>query len=97
EPPLAQRWQELGGAVVGQERPADIAQRLQGDSHAEICVGVARAACDGALKCADRVRCAADLEKGEAEVVLDDGVGRLQERRVTQRSNSIGWSPILQE
>jgi hypothetical protein len=36
---------------------------------------------------------AADLEAGEAEIVLDDGIGRLQQRCIAQRRGRIGWSP----
>ena len=93
EPRLGQRRLKLGRTVVGQDGPAEIAQLLQGDSHAEICVRVARVAGDGALKCGDGLRHAADLQAGQAEVVLDYGVGRLQQRRFAQRRDRIGRSP----
>jgi hypothetical protein len=35
----------------------------------------------------------ANLEAGEAEIVLDDGIGRLQQRCLAQRRDRIGWSP----
>ncbi len=88
---------ELGGAVVGQHRRAEIAKRFQGNSHAEISVGVARVAGDGALKCAYRVCNATDLEQSEAEVVLDEGVGRLEERRFPQWTDGVGRSLVLQK
>ncbi len=77
EPRLGQRRQKLRGAIVGQNGSAEITQLLQSNSHAEKCVRVARVADDGALKRAYGVRHMADLEQGKAEVVLDDGVGRL--------------------
>jgi hypothetical protein len=73
-----QGWEELSGAVVRNDCRADVAQLLQGDSEAEICIGVARVAGDGPLLCLDGIRYAANLEAGEAKIVLDDGIGRLQ-------------------
>ena len=93
EPRLGQRRQQLGGTVVGQDCPTEIAQLLQGDPHAEVCVRVTRVAGDGALKCGDGVRHAADLQVGQAKVVLDYRVGRLQSRRFAQRHGSIARSP----
>ena len=93
EPRLGQGWEQLSGAVVRNDCPADVAQLLQGDSQAEICIGVARVAGDGPLQCRDGIRYAADLEAGEAEIVLDDGIGRLQQRCIAQRRDRIGWSP----
>jgi hypothetical protein len=45
------------------------------------------------LQCRDGIRYAADLEAGEAKIVLDDGIGRLQQRCIAQRRDRIGWSP----
>ena len=53
EPRLSQGWEQLSGAVVGDDGPAKVAQLLQGDSQAEICIGVARVAGDGLLQCRD--------------------------------------------
>ena len=77
EPRLGQRRQQLGGAVVGHDGRAEIAQLLEGDSQAEIGIRVARVAGDSPLKCGDGLRQAADLEAGQAKIVLDDGIGRL--------------------
>jgi hypothetical protein len=77
EPRFGQRWQQLGGTVVGQECRAEIAQLFQGDSHAEVGVRVTWVADDSALECSDRIRHRADLQSGEAKIVLDYGVGRL--------------------
>ena len=93
KPRLGQGWEQLGGAVVRSDCPADIAQLLQGNSQAEICIGVARVAGDGPLECRDGIRYAADLEAGEAEIMLDDGIGRLHQRCIAQRRDRIAWSP----
>ena len=76
---------------------ADVAQLLQGDSQAEICIGVARVAGEGLLECRDGIRYPADLEAGEAEIVLDDGIGRLEQRCISQRRDRIGRSPGPQQ
>ena len=93
EPRLGQGWEQLRGAVVRSECPANVAQLLQGDSQAKMCIGVARVDGDGPLQCRDGIRYAADLEAGEAEIVLDDGIGRLQQRGVAQGRDRINWSP----
>ena len=77
EPRLCQGWLQLSRAVVRRDCPADVAQLLQGDSQAEICIAVGRIASDGSLQCRDGIRYAANLEAGEAEIVLDDWIGRL--------------------
>ena len=92
EPCLRQGWEQLSGAVVRNDCPGDVAQRLQGDSQAKMRVGVARIARDGPLQCRDGIRYAADLQAGEAEIVLDDGIGRLQQCCIAQRRDRIGWS-----
>jgi hypothetical protein len=58
-----------------------------------MCIAVARVAGDGALQRSDGFCYAANLEIGEAEIVLDDGIGRLQQRCIAQRSDRIGWLP----
>ena len=62
-----------------------------------MCICVTRAADDGWLQCRDCIRYAADLEAGEAEVVVDNGIERLQQSRVAQRRDRIGWSPSPEE
>jgi hypothetical protein len=42
-----------------------------------MCVREARVAGDGALQCRDGIRYVADLKAREAEIVVDDGIGRL--------------------
>jgi hypothetical protein len=76
-----------------QRLPADVAQLLQGDSQAEICIGVARVAGNGSLQCCDGILCASDFQAGETEIVLDDGIGRLEQRCIVQRRDSIGCAP----
>ena len=93
EPRLSQGWEQFRGAVVRNDRPADVAHLLQGDSQAEMCIGIARVAGDGPLQYRDGIRYAADLEAGEAEIVLDDGIGRLQQCCIAQRRDRIGGSP----
>ena len=83
--------------MIRNDCPADVAQLLQGDSQAEICIGVVRVAGDGSLECRDGIRYSADLEAGEAEIVLDDGIGRLEQRRIAQRKDRIGRSPSPQQ
>ena len=61
EPRLSQRWEQFRGALIRSDRLVDIAQLLQGDSQAEICIAVARVAGDGALECRDGIRYTADL------------------------------------
>ena len=78
--------------MVHNDCPTDVARLLQGDPKAEICVGVARVAGDGPLQCHDGVRYTPDLEAGEPEIVLDDGIERLQQCRFAQRRDRIGWS-----
>jgi hypothetical protein len=53
-------------------------------------VTVPRVAGDGALKCGYCLRQFAGLQAGKAKIVLDEGVGRLQERRFAQGYDSIG-------
>ena len=55
EPCLGQGWEQLRGSVVSNECPAGVAQLLQGDSEAEMSVGVARIAGDGPLQCRDGI------------------------------------------
>jgi len=52
---------------------------------------------DGLLQCSDGIRYVADLEAGESEVVLDDGVGRLQLGCIAQRRDRIRWSTSPEE
>ena len=59
EPCLGQGWKQLSGVVVRSERAANVAQFLQGDSQAEMCIGVTRVAGDGPLQCRDSIRYAA--------------------------------------
>jgi hypothetical protein len=61
-----------------------------------MCIGVARVAGDGSLECLDGIRYAADLEAGEAEVVLDERIGWLEQRSIAQRRDRIGWLPGLE-
>ena len=58
-----------------------------------MCIGVARVAGDGPLQCGDGIRNAANLEAGEAEIVMDHGIERLQQRCIAQRRDRIRWSP----
>jgi hypothetical protein len=97
EPCLGQGWEEFCGAVVCGESPVDVAQLLQSNSQAEMCIGVARVVRDGPLHRRDCIGYAADLEAGEAEIVLDDGVRRLQQRRIAQRRDRIGCPPGAEE
>jgi hypothetical protein len=97
EPCLGQGWEQLSGAVVRSDCPADVAQHLQRDSQAEIRIGVARVAGDGPFECRDGIRYAADLKAGEAEIVLDDRIGWLQQRSIAQWRDRIGWSPGLEQ
>ena len=46
-----------------------------------------------ALQCLNRIWEAADLEAGEAEIVQNDGIRGLQQRRVAQRYDRIRRSP----
>jgi hypothetical protein len=39
----------------------------------------------------------ANLEAREAKIVLDDGIGRLQQRCIAQWRDRIGWSPGLKQ
>ncbi|HXC42809.1 MAG TPA: hypothetical protein VNY51_04700 [Candidatus Dormibacteraeota bacterium] len=71
EPRLGQGREQLSGTIVGSDCSADVPQLFKGDSQAEICISVARVASDRALQCGDRIRYAADLQAGEAEVVLN--------------------------
>jgi hypothetical protein len=52
---------------------------------------------DSLLQCCDRIRYLADLEAGKAEIVLDDGIGWLQQRCFAQRRDRIGWSPGFEQ
>ena len=97
EPCLGERGEELSGAVVGNDSPAGVAQLLQGDSQAEVCIAVARVAGDRQLECRDSIRDASGLEAGETEIVLDDGVGRLQQRCLAQRRDGIGRLSCLEQ
>ena len=80
EPRLGQGGEQLRGAVVGNDCLPDVAQLLRGNSQAEICIGVARVTGDGPLERRDGIRYATDLKAGEAEIVLDDGIGGLEQR-----------------
>jgi hypothetical protein len=91
EPCLGQGWEQLSGAVVCDDCLSDIAQLLQGNSQAEICIAIPRVAGDGPLQCRDGIRYAADFEAGEAEIVLDGGIERLQPRSFPQRRDRVGW------
>jgi len=97
EPRLSQGWEQLSGAVVRSDCPADVAQLFQCDSQAEICITAARVASDGQLQCRDGIWYAANLEAGEAEIVLNDCIVRLQQRCIAQRRDRIGWSPGPEE
>ena len=93
EPRLGQRWEQLSGAAVRNDRLADVTQLLQSDSQSEVCIAVPRVAGNGPLQCRDGIRYAADLEAREAEIVLDGGIRRLQQRGIAQRRDRIAWSP----
>lgn len=54
---------------------------LERDSQAEIRVGVARVARDGAPQCPDRLLRQTDLQAGEAQVVLNCGIVGSEQRR----------------
>ena len=97
EPRLGQGRKELSGAVVRHDGLADVAQLLQSDSQAEICIAVARVAGDRPLQCRDGIRYPADLEAGEAEIMMDDGIGRLQQRGFAQWRDRIGRLPRLEQ
>jgi hypothetical protein len=56
-----------------------------------MCIRVARVACDSPLQGLDRISDTTGLETGEAEVVLDGSVERLQPRCIAQRRDCIGW------
>jgi hypothetical protein len=71
EPRLGQGRQQLRDTAVCSDCPADVAQLFQGDSQAEISIGVARVVGNGALQCRNGIRYAADFEAGEAEIVQD--------------------------
>jgi hypothetical protein len=58
---------------------------------------IPRIAGDGALKCGDCLRQFAGLQTGKAKIMLNEGVGRLLERRFAQRRNSIGRLAGLEE
>jgi hypothetical protein len=62
-----------------------------------MCIGITWVAGDGPLQRRDGIRYAADLEAGEAEIVLDDGIGRLQQRCIAQRRDRIGWLPRFEK
>jgi hypothetical protein len=49
------------------------------------------------LQRGDRFRQAADLEESEAEIVLDDRAGRLQQRGVAQGWYRFGWLAALEQ
>src|SRR4029077_18630335 len=92
EPRLAQGWEQLSGAIVRNDGSADVALLFQSDSQAEICVAVARVDSNGPLQCRDGIRYASDLEAGEAEIVLDGGIKRFEQRCIAQRRDRFGWS-----
>ncbi len=96
EPRLAQGWKQLCGTVIRCDRLAHVAQLLEGDSQAKMCIRVTRLIGNGQLQCRDGIRYTADLEAGETEIVLDRRIGWLQERGIAQRSDGIGWSPGLE-
>jgi hypothetical protein len=60
-------------------------------------IGIARVTGDGPLQGRDGIRYAAHLKAGDAEIVLDDGIGRLQQRCVAQLRDRIGWSSALSD
>src|ERR1035441_8437434 len=71
EPRLGQSWDQLSGMVIRNDCSADIAQLLQGNSHAEICIAIAGIAVYSPLQCGDGVWYTANLKVGQAEIVLD--------------------------
>jgi len=79
--------------LEGDDGPTDVAQLLQCDPQAKMGIGEARLSGDGLPQCRDGVRYEADFEAGEAEIVLDDGVGWLQQRCFAQRRDRIGRPP----
>ena len=93
EPRLGQGREQLSGAIVRNDGAADVALLLQSDSQAEICIAIARVDSDGPLQCRDGIRYASDLEAGEAEIVLDGGIERFEQRCIAQRRDRFGWSP----
>ncbi len=97
EPDLGQRGENLGGTVIGHDGPADVAPLLQGNSQAEMGIGIARLAGHCPLQGGDGVGQAADLEAGQAEIVQDAGIGWLQPRRFTQGRDGIGRSRVLEQ
>jgi hypothetical protein len=74
-----------------------VALLLERDSQAEICIGVARVSRDCSLQGRNGIRHAADLEAGQAEIVMDDGIRGLQRRRIAQRRDRVGWPPSPQK
>jgi hypothetical protein len=93
EPRLGQGWKQLRGVVVCSKSTADVAQLLEGDSQTEIGIAVTRVTGDSPLECGDGIRYAANLKAGEAEIVLDEGIGWLQQRCIVQRRDRIGRPP----
>ena len=77
--------------VVRNQCPADVAQLLQSNSQPEICIAVTWVAGDGPLQCRDCIGYAADLKAGEAEIVMDDRVGWLEQCRIAQRRDRVAW------
>ena len=62
-----------------------------------MCVGPARVGGDGPLQRRDGLRQASSLQAGEAEIVLDDRIGRRKQCRVVQRLDRVGWPPRLEQ
>lgn len=79
--------------LEGDDGPTDVAQLLQCDPQAKMGIGEARLAGDGLPQCRDGVRYEADFEAGEAEIVLDGGIERFEQRCIAQRRDRFGWSP----
>src|SRR5579862_804746 len=77
EPRLGQGWEQSCGAVVRSQCPRNVAQLFEGNSQAEMGIGVARFDSDRAVQCRDGIRQSTGLEAGEAEIVLNKGIGWL--------------------
>lgn len=97
EPCLSERWKKFSGAVVSDDCPADVAQFLQCNSHAEICIAVARVAGNGLLQCCNGIRYAPDFEASETEIVLDYRIERFEACRFAQWRDRIGRLPSLEK
>ena len=93
EPGLRQGWRQLSCAVVRSDCAADVAQLLERDSQAEICICVTRVGGDSPLQCRYGLGYPTGLQAGESEIVLNAGIRRLQKRCVAQWHDRIGWPP----